>query len=334
MKRWMRMHALGWAAFTALTLFALLEFAVELADAAPPSLASYTIWNRERDPELLTDTGQFTFASRFLWEPRVHVADVQPDGHRGSSLAESRDGELRIAAIGDATTFGSGIGFGDAWPAQLEIELAKKNVAAQVLNFGVAEHSTVQGCARYAARVAALQPDLVIACFGEYSDRWPAPDGVDDAERVRRTALLGGRPHPLLDRFSSLRWLRQALDAKQPPIRTDAGERASVHLVQESLKTLRDAVQGTGAKLLVIVAPLPPQHPRAKDAAGAAGELVKIAGELQIPLVRADVALGALPVDEVFLGPAWWTARAHAIVARETSVVAERMHLLGPGSRR
>jgi len=333
MTRLVSLRGIAWALFATLSSFALLELAIELADAAPPALASYPIWNDKLDPELLADTGLFRYAPQCLWEPRPGVADVQLDGHRGQPLPEHEDGVLCIAAIGDATTFGNSLNSSQAWPALLEFELGEHGVAAHVLNFGVPEHSTFQGCARFAARVAAVHPDLVIACFGEYADRRYAPAGDDDAERVRRAMLLDCTCNRLTDRFSSLRWLRQVVEGDGQEPRIHSLERVPAQLMRESLQALRDTVQDGGAKLLLIAAPVPPEHPRVKEVlASSPGDLVRLAADLKVPVVRADKALAALPPSEVFLGPAWWTPNAHAIVARETLAAAQRLKLLAPRS--
>jgi hypothetical protein len=84
-------------------------------------------------------------------------------GFRGPELKDKPSpGTMRIVVLGDSFTFGQGVPYAASYPAVLQRQLASAGIAAEVLNFGVPGHSPPQSFALAKARVAPLQPDLVL----------------------------------------------------------------------------------------------------------------------------------------------------------------------------
>jgi len=82
----------------------------------------------------------------------------------------SRDGgRYRILVLGDSCTFGLGVGNDETYPARLE-RLLNDRVPGErrfeVFNAGVPGYAAWQGARYLAARGMKLEPNLVIACFG------------------------------------------------------------------------------------------------------------------------------------------------------------------------
>lgn len=126
--------------------------------------------------------------ARQLWKP-VGGATVpwgrdalDAHGFRGAPLARERSpGVLRIAALGDGTAFGRGVGADACWIAVAARTLAARGIACEALNAGVVGFTVRQGLERYAADVRAFAPDVVVLDFGAYEEHLPALGRCDDA---------------------------------------------------------------------------------------------------------------------------------------------------------
>jgi hypothetical protein len=82
-------------------------------------------------------------------------------GARGSKPVgdEPPEGALRLACYGESFTFGSEVGDGDTWPAQLDVDAAG---ALEVVNLGVGGWGTDQALMRYRDTRDELAPDVVL----------------------------------------------------------------------------------------------------------------------------------------------------------------------------
>lgn len=81
-------------------------------------------------------------------------------------LTASADGDpIRLLALGDSLTAGYGLAEEEAFPAQLEAELAERGYAVTVLNGGVSGDTTAGGLARLDWALAD-EPDLVMVALG------------------------------------------------------------------------------------------------------------------------------------------------------------------------
>ncbi len=89
----------------------------------------------------------------------------------------------RILCVGDSRTFGVGVGDSDTWPAQLQQALdARRPGRFEVINAGVTGYTSRQGLRYLELHAAALQPDLVIACFAFNEGAEIPPPGIGDWE--------------------------------------------------------------------------------------------------------------------------------------------------------
>ena len=109
-------------------------------------------------PDLDLEASSLSLGARRAW--RVHTS---PDGFRDRPLAERPEGETRVLAAGDSSTFGWGVEDDETWPAVLEGELGD---GWQVLNLAVPGYSALQGRLVVEELAPRLQADVVVAAFG------------------------------------------------------------------------------------------------------------------------------------------------------------------------
>jgi lysophospholipase L1-like esterase len=88
-------------------------------------------------------------------------------GFRGAEFTEQRDeARLRVAALGDSSTFGWGVEQFETYPERLAAELARARGVGpervEVLNLGVPGYSTFQGRVQLDRGALPLGPDLVV----------------------------------------------------------------------------------------------------------------------------------------------------------------------------
>jgi len=150
------------------------------------------------DPILRVEGGLLHEASAHqIWRPRPgakipwgsgeHVNDA---GFRGPLLGLGKTpGVLRIATMGDSSTFGHSVAWEETYSAQLVALLAEQGVKAEVIDAGVVGFSIRQGLERYREQVSPFRPDIVIAAYGAIIDQVPASGGVDDDELIRRGVI-------------------------------------------------------------------------------------------------------------------------------------------------
>lgn len=96
---------------------------------------------------------------------REVLAEVNAQGFRGRVVSEKKpEGVLRIAAVGDSHTFGTGVRDDEPWPAALERALAARPglPRCEVMNCGVSGFDTEEVMAWLESRVLPYEPDLVL----------------------------------------------------------------------------------------------------------------------------------------------------------------------------
>jgi len=112
---------------------------------------------------------------------------VNEAGFRGPLLDLAKTpGVLRIATMGDSSTFGYGVAFEETYSAQLVRMLAEKGVRAEVIDAGVVGTTVRQGMERYRDQVAPYKPDILVAAYGAVIEHVGALGGVGDDELIRR----------------------------------------------------------------------------------------------------------------------------------------------------
>ncbi len=163
----------------------------------PPADDPIAIWNKIEDRDLRLGQGLHRAAAKQLWEPRPGAElprtwtgereCVNAAGYRGPERSPIKTpGVLRIATLGDSSTFGYGVPYADCYSAQLEARLNEAGQRAQVLDFGVIGFTLLQGIERYRACVRDYHPDVVVAAFGAVNDHHLA-QGLTDAEKIARS---------------------------------------------------------------------------------------------------------------------------------------------------
>lgn len=131
----------------------------------------------EPPPAIIADADIHRANPYWFWEPRPGVEieqcpgdPVNEDGFRGPRVGtEPTVGLLRIAVLGDSSTFGTRLCSWDTFPALLAGELP----GTEVLNFGVIGFSAFQGARLFERRVLDYRPALVILAFGAFNEGRP-----------------------------------------------------------------------------------------------------------------------------------------------------------------
>ncbi len=111
--------------------------------------------------------------------PRIFDVHTDERGLRGEIFAVPKpSGALRVLAIGDSCTFGSGAGQADTYPAQLENRLRKAHPgrSVEVVNAGVPGFSSYQAIRFLDVEGWSFEPDVVVIATG-INDAHPANTG-------------------------------------------------------------------------------------------------------------------------------------------------------------
>lgn len=163
--------------------------------------APMLVWNAGEDELMASGAYLYQMDAHSLWSPRpgavIQFGEleridgppelVNEDGLRGPRLPRAKTpGVLRIATLGDSSTFGLAVHHPETYAAQLVLELEKRGVRAEVLSAGVEGFTITQGLERYRHLVRAWKPDVVIAAFGAVNEHWSADE--TDEEKVQRLA--------------------------------------------------------------------------------------------------------------------------------------------------
>lgn len=114
------------------------------------------LWRLRPDLDLQAD-------SLSLGQSRSWRVRTSGDGFRDRPLADRPEGETRVLAVGDSSTFGWGVADDEPWPAALETELGE---GWQVLNLGVPGYSSVQGRTLVEELAPGLTPDALVVAMG------------------------------------------------------------------------------------------------------------------------------------------------------------------------
>jgi lysophospholipase L1-like esterase len=264
----------------------------------PPPEVPIVVWNPDEDKLMSTDDYLFEHDAHALWGLRpgavVQFAErekidgppehVNADGFRGPLLPKPRTpGVLRIATLGDSSTFGIGVHFAETWSAQLAQRLEAAGTKAEVLDGGVDGYTVRQGLQRYRYKVRPYHPDVVIAAFGAVNEHWYSED-TDEAkiarsseetplvERISRGLRRDSRVVQslawLADRHATERFMREADKRRQVAqyLAQFAGKpdwpferRVTVDEFKAVYATLKSEVEADGARLIIVAMPRRPQ---------------------------------------------------------------------------
>ncbi len=254
-------RGLALAALATFLVLASIEFVVASLGIAPAPQEGLTVAKPEAEAVLRAYPGTFRASERWLWEPTPGAAAdgdrINADGYRGPAYPVARDGKLRIATMGDSSTFGFGFPESDSFSRRLEATLAERGVPAEVLNFGVVGFSAAQGAVYYIGRVRAYRPDVVIAAFGGVNDAVVVPPGMGDVDKLLRLARAPARVHRFLQRFATVRWLDSVLHGSDgaAPVEGFIQSRVPPPMFEHALRSLAAAVADDGGRLLLVSPP-------------------------------------------------------------------------------
>ncbi|MBI4879554.1 MAG: hypothetical protein HY812_07840 [Planctomycetes bacterium] len=345
---------------SSLVFFSAAEFATTTLDVAPGRQSPLVIWDPTQDRVLYTEEGEFRFHPYWLWEPRpgiqVHGAPINECAYRGPSYSRRKGVRLRIATMGDSTTYGYKLPEENAWPRVLEEVLRAHGYDVEVLNFGVIGFTSVQGRKLYEGRVRDYAPDIVVAAFGAVNDIQDVPAGMTDLEKIAVLSKAGRRVHDFLQRYDFYRWLDALLvekpDAADPgspkaPQGSLTQPRVPLDVFQDTLRGLAQDVARDGGRL-VLVSP-PRRHDGEQhigEAAAAYTAAIHRVAELEgLPL--AEVRDEFLAIDRASLGAdagdavgsqksdlyldGWHpTPKGHRVYAVTVAMTLDNAGLLGP----
>lgn len=163
-----------------------------------PPVEAIQVWNRVEDEEMRLGRSLHENTGRQMWRPRAGAevpwgGTVNEAGYRGPLLAkEKKPGVVRIATLGDSSTFGHSVEYEQTYSAQLEKLLDAAGYDCEVLDAGVVGFSIRQGIERYDELVREYRPDFVIEAFGAVNDHLPAIQSVPDKEKIAMNLGVGG----------------------------------------------------------------------------------------------------------------------------------------------
>jgi hypothetical protein len=333
-----------------LGFFALAEGGVRLSGWTPEARPKPGwAWSPEDEPLAPDELHQRD--ARELWSPRpgapIEGCDgetINAAGYRGPLLAPWRDGEtLRIAVLGDASAFGSGVCERETFSALLVRELEQSGVRAEAINAGVPDFSLEQALVRYRKLLRPLQPDVVLLATTALPDQEPAPICSDAAKLkvldlrsltwpwlsrepvlpVRSMQWLGAEVERLAANRESDETAARVLEkwrqrSELPPEESGSPDWLGVRRVdlprfEECLRTLAAWTRADDADLWIVALP------RKRELEAARPVLLEYSARLE-RATREEGALWCDPthgeIDELLLDSGALSARGHERVAR------------------
>lgn len=193
---------------------------------------------------------------------------------------EKPPGVRRIVALGDSFTIGYEVALEDCFASVLERELARRGLAAEVLNAGVSGFGSAEACLYLERELIHYQPDLVLLSFhdndladnvrsglfalrGEElvpaAERYVPGGGLADAlNRSRLLSLAAERSNAFAFVKEQVSWrLKQGLTAARSAPAAP-GEDPAARLCVAILERMRAFLQARGIPLLIQSIPSPP----------------------------------------------------------------------------
>ncbi|MDP6409023.1 MAG: GDSL-type esterase/lipase family protein [Planctomycetota bacterium] len=156
------------------------------------------IWNKLEDKVMEEGAGLHLYDPAQLWRPRpgapIPWGDeevVNEQGWRGPTRERTAPLDtLRVVTLGDSSTFGLGVAYGESYSGRLEERLRADGRKAEVIDGGVVGFTVRQGLERYREVFSAYRPDVVVAAFGAVNDHYSSLD-LPDRRKIehQRTQL-------------------------------------------------------------------------------------------------------------------------------------------------
>lgn len=167
----------------------------------PPTIP-IVLYTPQMDALMADSVGMFGPSASLLWENNPGASDIydpagrhiNDQGFRGEPLPPPRaPGHLRIACVGDSSTFGAHVAPEDTFSSRLEELLRAGGLEADVLNAGVVGYSSLQCRRLLETRILPLDPDVVVLYLGAINDGAPRPmkNPLSDREKLDHIAAGG-----------------------------------------------------------------------------------------------------------------------------------------------
>lgn len=168
------------------------------------------LWNQKKDGVIRGGATMFRYDPHLFWDlsPGALAEGyrdemINPGGFRGAlPVLEREPGVLRIACLGDSSTYGVFCRAAEAYPARLAEAIrrrqdpdAETESAVETLNAGVPGYTFFQGLMALERKVMPYRPDLVVAMFGAINDELPAKGRVGDLEKSAQLLYPGIARH-------------------------------------------------------------------------------------------------------------------------------------------
>ncbi|HEX5011465.1 MAG TPA: GDSL-type esterase/lipase family protein [Planctomycetota bacterium] len=306
-----RLAAAGLTLTTLLVLLAALEVGLRLTGHGPSPLPSpfsgEGALGGEASGALPDDELFYRLkpGTRFLDYYRINAL-----GCRGPELPAGRaPGTLRIVCTGDSSTFGLGVPEERAWPFVLQRlmeAMVGDLVDVEVLDAGVPGYTSLQNRVQIERDLLPLRPDVLVWMPTGHNDNAHVT-GRDDAAALEYRRGWRFR----LSRWALPRALGLAADAATPAdtgaaqdalaAGTHGRPRVPLDAFEANLRAVIAACAGAHVPLLLIVPPhsdlVRAQRP---EEAGAEDILLRVAGELHVPVTDPRPDLAALAPRPLF----------------------------------
>ncbi len=234
-------------------------------------------WSWTAQPEPLVFRTQPT---RF-YEPKPNrrgVARTDEHGFRGPDHPQRHARLVRIAVLGDSTTFGFGVNYGDTFCARTESELRRierqegRVADIDVIDAGCYGYSSYQNRVDLEERVLPLAPDVVVFCLPGFNDSVGAL-GFDDESwgklaprsdgglltRFLDDSRLASGLKKLLAPLEEKRLLGDVGKAQEQVLRGDVtqGRRVPVEAFESNVRSMIATTRAHGATPIVMIHPFP-----------------------------------------------------------------------------
>ncbi len=353
---------------SAVLLFGLLEAGLRIFNFKHRNYDNpLVIWNPEHDKELRSGMGLHVSHPTQLWVPRpgariperwAEEESVNQEGYRGPPIPlERTSGVLRIATLGDSSSFGHSVSHEQTYTAQLERILEEGGREVETLLGGVVGHTAIQGVHRYRELIRPYRPDVLVAAYGAVNEHYQAVDGTD-REKTERKPDPGGMGTTirlwirtevrcahlvarLVDAFRDKSYRqRRALAARERRLlalrAAEAGRldwkghrRVTPEELRDALLELRREVEADGARLILISMPHAPGIEEASPVLRQYSTAVfYVAGSCGLGLIDARrsfraTIVGGLDPGSLFADGFHPTSLGHRMIAEALAEVIE-----------
>ncbi len=246
-----------------------------------------------------------------FFEPRKNARGVaRTDEHafRGAEHPPHHARMLRVAVLGDSTTFGFGVRMSDSFVGRVEQALRSRHadLDVDVVNAGCPAYSTWQNRLDLDERVLPLAPDVVVLALSGFNDATGAVGFADEdwsryaVARTGALATLLGRSRfaAFIERTLGPLWGRALVRDPQDAVRAveegraPSGRRVPKDALAANERAMIDRIRAAGALPIVLVH----CHPDAEIAKDPerreySRQIEQVARESHVPCVVGSTAL-------------------------------------------